>query len=356
MQMPGWMQYLVNHKYWHEALVSVFLLAATWLAAQIYLLLVDKLFHKWASRTPTKLDDKVWETVRRPGYLMIFLVGLYGVVHRYHFALRDFIDGILFVIAVFLVVYTVIKILEDVLDWYVQRPGQAPEVEQGKSQLALVADKFAKIFLVAIGIIIVLDRFRIDIKSILVTLGVGSLAIGLALQDTLANMFGGFTILLDRPFRVGDRIQLQTGELGDVQYIGLRSTTILLPDHNLLVIPNAILVKNMVTNYSYPDSRARVVIEVGISYQNDVDEAKRLMLEAAQENPDVLGSPEPSAILDSFSESALKVTLTSHIKSFKDASTVKDRLNTVILAKFRIAGIEVAFPIQTVRLEKAASD
>jgi small-conductance mechanosensitive channel len=203
---------------------------------------------------------------------------------------------------------------------------------------------------VVVGLVVILDRYHIDIKSILVTLGVGSLAIGLALQDTLANMFGGFTILVDRPFRVGDRIQLQSGEIGDVQTIGLRATTVLLPDQNLLIVPNALLVKNMVINHSYPDNRSRVVVEVGVAYGSDIELVKRLMLEAAQENPAVLQTPPPSIIFNAFGQSALLMTLTCNLQSYKDAATVKDDLNSMIDGKFRAAGIEIPFPSQTVYL------
>jgi MscS family membrane protein len=339
--MADWYRWLMSHWYWREISLTLLLLFCTWLLAHAYLILVNSFHRRWALRTATILDDQICRIVRWPGYLLIFLVGIYAAIHRYHLQLQGFLDGVLFVLSVFIIVYTIIRILTVILHWYGTRFGKDTEREAAARQLIPIADKFFKIFIVAVGLMIVLDKFRIDVKSILVTLGVGSLAIGLALQDTLANMFGGFTILLDRPFRIGDRIQLQSGELGDVQSIGLRSTSVLLPDHNLLLIPNAILVKNMVTNYSYPDSRARVVVEVGIAYGSDIDKAKALMLEAAQMDPRVLQTPPPSVLFNSFGEYALRLTLSCHVKSFMDVAVIKDSLSLAIDSKFKSSGIEI---------------
>ena len=339
--MADWYRWLMSQWYWREISFAFLLLLCTWLVAQAYLILVDSIFRRWALRTATVLDDRICKIVRWPGYLLIFLVGCYAAVHRYQFQLQGFLDGVLFVLSVFIIIYAIIRIFAVILLWYGARLEKDGEREAAARQLVPIADKFFKIFIVAVGLMIVLDKFRIDIKLILVTLGVGSLAIGLALQDTLANMFGGFTILLDRPFRVGDRIQLQSGEQGDVQSIVLRSTSVLLPDNNLLLIPNAILVKSMVTNYSYPDSRSRVVIEIGIAYGSDVDKAKSLMLEAAQKDPRVLQTPPPNVFFRAFGECALQLVLTCHVKSYADVAVIKDSLNLAIDSKFKSSGIEI---------------
>jgi small-conductance mechanosensitive channel len=198
---------------------------------------------------------------------------------------------------------------------------------------------------------VILDHFRIDIKSILVTLGVGTLAIGLALQDTLANMLGGFTIMLDRPFRIGDRIQLSTGEQGDVQEIGIRSTRVLTTDGNMLIIPNSILIKLMMTNHSFPDSRARIMIDVGVAYGADTELAKRLMVEAAEAHAEVMRLPEPVAAFRGFGEFALNLSLICFSSNFRNRLKVVDALNTAINAKFAAAGIAIPYPIRTVRIE-----
>jgi MscS family membrane protein len=350
--MSAWMGILTQRWFWQETLWTAIVLCLSAGAAQVYVVLVDKVFLRWASRTASQLDDRIVAIVRRPGFLLILLVGVYAALHRYKFRLLGFLDGVLFVLAVAVVIYTAMKISTVVLEWYSERVTREKEGETVARELLPLAEKSATLLLFIVGLVVVLDHFSIDIKSILVTLGVGSLAIGLALQDTLANMFGGFTIMLDRRFRIGDRIQLQSGELGDVQSIGIRSTTVLTPEGNTLIIPNALLVKTIVTNHSFPDPRARVVIEVGVAYGTDTDTAKQFMLEAAVRTPKVLASPPPAVVFSSLGPSALILRMTCFVSNFVDAGPANDAILSAVNARFKAAGIEVPYPSRTIYLNR----
>jgi small-conductance mechanosensitive channel len=321
-----------------------------WLAARIFVVLVDRVFIRWASRTPSPLDDRILRAIRRPGYLLILQMGIYGALHRYRFRLLGFLDGVLFVFSVALVIYTLTKIAAIFLHWYAERITGKREGETVARELLPLADKSLNLVLLIVGLVVVLDHFAIDIKSILVTLGVGSLAIGLALQDTLANMFAGFTIMLDGLFRIGDRIALQSGETGDVQAIGLRSTTLLTPDGNLLIVPNALLAKTVVTNLSFPDSRARVVVEVGVSFDADIEVAKKLILEAAQLCPYVRRDLAPSVVFKMFGESSVILRLVCFAASYLDVGSASDDIHSAINLKFKTAGIKLPLPGRALHL------
>ncbi len=350
--MSSGIEFLSQSWFWYEVLGTSLVLAAAWGAAQLYLFLVDRIFKRLALRTASTLDDKILSVIRRPGYLLIFLVGVYAALHRYRFRLLVFFDGLIFVLSVALVIYTLIRAFAAVLRWYGERVSREKEGETVARELLPLTDKVINILLVIFGLVIVLDHFAIDIKSIVFTLGIGGLGVGLALQDTLANIFGGFTIMLDRRFRIGDRIQLQSGEAGDVQAIGIRNTTVLTPDGNLLIIPNALLVKTIVTNYSFPDDRARVVVDVGVSFEADIESAKRLMTEAAAENKAVLRAPQPSAYFVSIGGSALQLRLVCYVGNFREAGEVTDGLNSTIHARFKAAGIDIPFPTTSVYVTK----
>ena len=278
----------------------------------MYVLIIDRMARRWAARTSSTLDDKILLVVRRPGFVLILLVGVYAAAHRYQFRLRGVFDGILFVLAVLVVFYCLVAVLGVLLEWWGEKRVRERPGENVARDLLPIADKFLKVVLIVIGAIMVLDHFAVDVKSILVTLGVGSLAIGLALQDTLANMFGGFTIMIDRPFRVGDRIQLQTGEVGDVKAIGIRSTTVQMVDSNLLIVPNSLLVKNAIINQSSRDARAQVIMEVGVANGTDPARVKQILLEAARLHPDVLEQPDPSVYFKAFGDYALQFVLSCY--------------------------------------------
>jgi MscS family membrane protein len=348
--MSDWVRGLLSGFSTQEILITLLIVTGAWLAARLFLTFVDQVAKRWTRRTAALIDDYILDAIRRPVAALIVLLGVYAALHRYSFRFRGFFDGLLFVTAVALVFYTLVRVLGVMVSWY----GERITLEKGSDNLSRevlpLADKVGKVVLLMIGLLIVLDHFKVEIRSILVTLGVGSLAIGLALQETLANMFGGFTIMLDRPFRVGDRIQLSSGETGDVQEIGIRSTRMLTLEHNLLVIPNAHLVKTLLTNQSVPDARARVVIDVGISYDADVTRAKTLMLETAAADPTALREPPPAAYFREFGDSALRLTLVCHAADFRDALPLRDRLNSGIHARFKEAGIEVAYPTRRVHL------
>jgi MscS family membrane protein len=350
--MSAGMGALTQRWFWEESLWTALVLGLSCAAAQIYVMLVDRVFLRWARRTASRLDDRIVETVRRPGFLLILLVGVYAALHRYKFRLLGFLDGVLFVLAVALVIYTVTKISTVLLEWYSERITREKEGETVARELLPLAEKIATLLLFIVGLVVVLDHFSIDIKSILVTLGVGSLAIGLALQDTLANMFGGFTIMLDRRFRIGDRIQLQSGELGEVHSIGIRSTTVLTPDGNTLIIPNALLVKTIVINHSFPDPRARIVVEVGVAFGTDTDTAKQFMLEAAAKDPRILASPPPVVFFSSLGPSALILRMTCFVGNFLDAGSANDAILSALDARFKAAGVEVPYPSRTVYLNR----
>src|SRR6185369_5635519 len=156
---------------------------------------------------------------------------------------------------------------------------------------------------------IILKHFNYDILSLVTALGIGSLAIGMAAKDTLANMISGFTLMIDRPFRIGDRIQLTTGQFGDVADIGLRSTKIKTVENTLLIIPNSDLCNTTVINQAFPNLNTRGRINVGVAYGSDVDLVKRVMNAAALEIGEVLREPAPESFFTSFGDSALQMAL-----------------------------------------------
>ncbi len=346
--MFAWLHILIETWFWTEALITVVIIVAAWIAARVYRVVVDKIWMRWVRRTASELDDRIIAAVRRPGSVLIFLLGVYEAFHRYRFRLLGLLDGIIFVISVAIVIATLARIAHLALTSYGEKLRRERKDETIQREMLPLTDKLATILLIMIGLLVILDRFQIDVKSILVTLGVGSLAVGLALQDTLANMFGGFTIMLDRPFRIGDRIQLQSGETGDVQRIGMRSTTVLMTDSNLMIIPNSVLVKNLVINHSIPDNTSLIQIELRVTYGSDVNKVKSLMLEAAKEDARIMENPAPAAFFKSFGDSALHFQMFCYAKNFTEKMAIIDRLNTCIDAKLRSAGIDIPFPIRTV--------
>jgi small-conductance mechanosensitive channel len=165
-------------------------------------------------------------------------------------------------------------------------------------------------------------------------------------------MISGFTLMVDRPFRIGDRIQLAGGQWGDVADIGLRSTKIKTVDNTLLIIPNSDLCNSAVVNMAFPDIKSKGRVNVGVSYGSDVDVVKNLLVSIAGEIPEVLKDPAPEAFLVSFGDSALNLSLFYWVEDYTKVFPASDRISTMIITRFRENGIEIPYPTRAVLLEK----
>ncbi len=206
-----------------------------------------------------------------------------------------------------------------------------------------------------LAIMILLENTGVSLKAVWTTLGVGGVAIALALQDTLSNFFAGVYLRLDNPVGLDDYIKLEGGEEGFVIQRGWRSTRIRTLQNNIVVVPNAKLASTIVTNYSLPEPEMALLIRVAVSYDSDPDRVERILVDeakrAAAEVPGLLSEPEPFVrLIPGFGNSTLDFTLISHVKSFTDQYLVQHELRKRILHRFAEEGIEMPLPQQEVHV------
>jgi small-conductance mechanosensitive channel len=261
-------------------------------------------------------------------------------------------EGIIFVSFVIVVTVMLIRMTDRIVNRAMEAHARRMSDRLNEALLPLI-NRIINIILGLIAIIIILDHFGQDVSSLVVSLGVGSLAIALAAQDTLSNMIGGFVIMLDRPFRVGDRIQLPSGEMGDVHEIGIRSTKILDFDNNLVIIPNAELVKGRITNYSYPADVVRIVVEVSVAYGTDLEKAKYVMTQLAREHPLVLGDPAPEIFVVALADSSVNLRLVARTQDYRNKFLIETKLREQIYNAFHDEGIEIPFPQRVIHFQNA---
>jgi MscS family membrane protein len=189
------------------------------------------------------------------------------------------------------------------------------------------------------------------VASLVVSLGVGSLAIGLAAQDTLSNMFAGFTLMADRPFRVGDRIRLATGETGDVQEIGMRATLIQTLDETLLVVPNSLLVKDRVVNLSRPSRGLTTRVEIGVAYGSDLSLVRGLLAEAALASEHADRERAPEVLVTRFTDFAVTVMLVFWVRDYTKQGLAVSQVYEEIERRFRERGVEIPLPVRRLIVE-----
>jgi len=208
---------------------------------------------------------------------------------------------------------------------------------------------------VILGILIILGHFNVSIAPILTALGVGGLAVALALQDTLSNLFGGFYVAVAGQVRLGDYIKLNSGEEGYVSDIGWRSTTFRAPANNTIIVPNAKLAQAIVTNYNLPEKRMAASFVVTVDYSTDPDTVERALSEvlakAAPEIPGMLQDPAPSVAFDpGFGDGGMGFSVNFQVADFASQGPVRNELRRRVLTRFRADRIEISYPTRTVFL------
>ncbi len=211
-------------------------------------------------------------------------------------------------------------------------------------QVVRFFNRFAKVVVLFVAATIILQHFEVQITGVLATAGLASLAVAMAAQETLSNMFAGISLMFDKPFKRGDRISLPSGEWGDVLEIGLRSTKVLSTDQTVIVLPNAEIAKAQVVNHSAPNPNVRILHEVGVAYGSDMRKVKSIILDVLRENPVILEQPKPEALFIAFGDSALDVRITFWITDYHDKFRMLDAVNMEINDRFAAEGIEIPFP------------
>ena len=299
--------------------------------------------------TRSRLDDVLVEIARVPLY-WLFIALAFQVTRPLWPPLTPTLDRfwddaifLLYFWAVFLFLWRLIDIGTR---WYGQEIARRTETPLDE-QLMPFFRRLLLIFLVLIGLVMVLDHFGVNPTAVLTTLGIGSLAIALAAQTALSDAINGFLIMVDRPFRIGDRIEiLELNTWGDVLDIGLRSTRIRTTDNRMVIVPNSIIGQSLVVNHSYPDLDYRMHALVGIAYGSDVDKAKRVMEEAIRRSPGVLPYRPVHVLFVEMGDSALIFRLQwwVRIQSELDRYQMYDSVLTSVYKALNEAGITIPFP------------
>jgi len=212
-----------------------------------------------------------------------------------------------------------------------------------------------------VGFLVLLAALGIQITPILTALGVGGLAVALALQDTLSNLFAGAHLLADKPIRVGDYVKVADTVEGYVVDIGWRSTRVRMIQNMVVTIPNKRVAESIITNYDMPDPRLTLLIRVSVDYGSDVELVERLLVEEATsavgEVAGLMASPSPSArLIPGFGDFSLDFTLSCQVASFTDQFPVQHELRKRILRRLGAEGIRIPVQVRAAELRTVGGD
>ena len=221
------------------------------------------------------------------------------------------------------------------------------------AQPSLVA-KAVRGAVILVGAMLALQNSGLEIAPLITALGVGSLAIGLALQPTLSNFFAGVYLSMSKPIRVGDFIELEDGTQGEVVDIGWRATKVRQLANNLAIVPNSRLGEMRILNFSLPELPQAVKVELGVAYDSDLAQVERVALEVARDVVRELGAAdsgfEPAVRFQSFGDSAIGLHVVLHARSATDRPALVHQFVKRIWERFAAEGIEIPYPQRVVRL------
>jgi len=299
-----------------------------------------------ASRTSTEYDNILLNALNMPLNLIILFLGfsLIWKILPMSTSIENFLN-----IFTKIVVFMSITIFVDhfIVGMLKEHDHRVPDVKLGQGLI----QGLIRVVIYMLGVFILLSNIGVNITPLLASLGVGTLAVALALQSTLANFFSGLFIMMDRSIRIGDFVQLETGEKGYVDEIGWRASRIRLLTNNHVIIPNAKLVDSVVTNFYSPKQELYTLLDVGVHYDSDLEHVERVAMEVAREvikeHDGTIDETEPVLWFNSFADSSINFVLRVACKDFVSTLYVQHELIKRLHRRFDTEGIVIPFPLRT---------
>lgn len=337
-----------------SSLIYIFL---AFYVSRVFDAFISSRVKKWAEKTTTKLDDMLVDLLRGPVRIVSFVILLHvGMqVYAWPAVLEGFFSKALKIIVAVSITYVLLKAVDALVRVWKERT-TIPDNEQFSRQLLPLISKTLKVFVVILAALVTSQNLGLNVTGLIASLSIGGLAIGLAAQDTLANLFGAVAVLIDKPFKVGDRIKLDNVD-GTVEAIGFRSTRVRNLDGHLVTVPNKAMGNATITNITARPN-IKSVMNIGITYATPPEKVQRavaILEEVYRAHPmthDVWIS------FDKFNDCSLNLLVIYWWKStvYKDFLAGMQDLNLKIKQRFGAEGIEFAFPTQTLYLKRDSGE
>ncbi|MDT0462050.1 mechanosensitive ion channel family protein [Streptomyces gibsoniae] len=334
------------------------ILAGIALAAGLLAAFLLRMLMRWlgrhASRTKWGGDDVIVDALRTvvPWAAIAGGAASAAAVLPLTRTVQHHVNQTLSVLLIFVVTLTAARVIA----------GLVRAVTQSRSGVAGSATIFVnitRVVVLAMGFLVMLQTLGISIAPLLTALGVGGLAVALALQDTLANLFAGIHILASKTVQPGDYIRLSSGEEGYVVDINWRQTTVRQLSNNLVVIPNGQLAKSNMINFTRPEQRLTVLVQVGVGYDSDLEHVEKVTMEVVAEvMTEITGAVpehEPAIRFHTFGDSRIGFTVILGVGEFSDQYRIKHEFIKRLHKRYRAEGIRIPAPARTVALQQGAA-
>lgn len=337
--------YHLQNKY----VFSLLILVISALLAKLLLLVFAKVLEKFAAKTKTKFDDMLFDHTKKPLFYLILVYGL--KLSLLNLEINGFTERLVDSAMALVFLFIMLRAIDVAVETWAITFSKRTKTKLDDVLLPLL-HKMVRVFFVVVGLLWVFKIWQIDITPYLAGVGISGLVLGLALQDSLKNIFGGITLLLDKTYQYGDKIKLETGEVGTIHDIGLRSTKIITFDSEVIYVPNGYLANSRVLNYTRPDPKVRAHVFFGVEYGTDVKKVEKVVMGVLTKMHDVMEDPAPTVIFLEMGDFALKFRANFWVDKWDKSWNKKIEATEKIYDALRKAKIGIPFPTQTLYLKK----
>lgn len=310
--------------------------------AKVIHILVVNFISRWL-----KDEGEIMRSVERPVHGFIIIVGLYFALKQLSITLPywHIVRDSFMVLFVLIGAVITARLLEGLIDKWLQ-------VTRRYERIPQVINKVVSVVIYTIALAMILAHFEVEITPLIATLGLGGLAVGLALQNTLSNFFAGLHIVSDRPIAVGHFIELDSNVSGYVEDIGWRSTRIRTFANNIVIVPNGKLSESIITNDSMPQNEMSAYVPCGVSYKSNLDKVEKVTLRVAKK---ILKSVdgavedyEPKIFFKEFGDSNINFTVVLRVKTYRDSFMVKHEFIKALKKEYDKEKIEISWPVRKI--------
>jgi len=319
------------------------------IVVNIIVYVIKKYIQFLTRKTKTNIDDLLIEKTQQPITIVLYISALKLAIIP--LIVPPVFARILDSIIVILFTVIAVRVIDVLLDSWGKAIAKKTK-SKVDDELITLAHKASKVVLVLIGLMFILSVWGIEIGPLLASLGIAGIAIAFALQSALGNIIGGISLIIDKTIKVGDKIVLESGEMGTVHDIGLRSTRIMNFDGEMLSVPNGMLSNMKIVNWGDPAPPARFTVNFGVTYGTDVEKVQRIAMKSIKKVKMVAKDPEPVVYFGEMGDFSLNFMARCWVEDFNDRYAAKQEVTRNIYNDFNKAGLNFAFPTQSLYVEK----
>ena len=337
-------------------LTSMIIAAAFILGGYVLGVIVERIvlsrLRQFAKRTSWKGDEVVINSLKGAATLWFALGGLYAALSG--LPLKPTVDSLVQKVLLVTILGSATLVISRIVAGFISLHSKT--VQGGLPRTSLMMN-IARVIIFVLGLMIILQSLGVSITPLITALGVGGLAVALALQPTLSNLFAGIQIIASKQLAPGDWVELESGAKGYVVDVSWRNTTIRELPNNYIIVPNATVANSTITNFSQPQKQMSVIIEVGVSYESDLARVEEVTMDVARQvTREVQGGEaefEPLIRYHTFADFSINFSVILRVKEFVNKYVVRHEFIKALHKRYKEEGIEIPFPIRTVHMKGA---